>query len=540
MVSSSKRMVGRLEEAILHGDIVNIEALRLGLERQNLNRNEIKRQLNERYRVFSKKSAFICPCCNEPVNMNLTKEDGRPFYFKHLDGKKCTYSENSKTYENHVSSNQDKQRKDIGLTLFREILEGQLKPLGAEIERGYFYKKKLSFIPDFTVKFPFSDEVWAIDYYTSISQGSYTHNLSKRINTYREEGFKVFSFIDDLWLAVNEETDKGTLLSSEMLVAAKGKEDQNWDQFLNQDRSGISLQFIDPDFSILQLPIDTRSIAYVNTENRICKIIRFLIVEKNNRNLTFFKLSQPTITLERALTLNNERDNFLLFSENEEDLRQSFMLSLLDKIRQTEEEEKAKKEAIESLQRNVKIKFETIEKTLSEYKEDTPTNHNFRSKQISDEQIEEDMLARAKVANERPINMSPEEWEWYKKTGRTFSKESTWSIHPQHVPANKTQDEKVREELKDKLFSQPIRGDYFIDGPSANWRKFILKWISIHQLGENLTVSMKTLIKDMKDFGITFNQKDPIVQYPIKEFFLFYQRELKKVLKDKLNITFIE
>jgi hypothetical protein len=540
MVSSSKRMVGRLEEAILHGDMVNIEAIRLGLERQNLNRNEIKRQLNERYRVFSKKSAFICPCCNEPVNMNLTKEDGRPFYFKHLDGKKCTYSENSKTYENQVSSDQDKQRKDIGLTLFREILEGQLKPLGAEIERGYFYKKKLSFIPDFTVKFPFSEEIWAIDYYTSISQGSYTHNLSKRINTYKTEGFKVFSFIDDLWLAVNAETDKGTLLSSEMLVAAKGKEDQNWDQFLNQDRSGISLHFIDPDFSILQHPIDTRSIAYVNTENRICKIIRFLIVEKNNRNLTFFKLSQPTITLERALTLNSERDSFLLFSENEEDLRQAFMLSLLDKIRQTEEKEKANKEAFESLQQNDEIKFETSEKTPYEYKENTPNNHDFGSKLMSDEQIEQEMLARATAANERPISMSPEEWEWYKKTGRTFSKKTNWPIHPQHVYANETKDVKAREELKDKLFSQPIRGDHFIDGHSTNWRKFILKWISKHQLGENLTVSMKKLIMDMKDYGITFNQKDSNVQYPIKEFFSFYQRELKKDLKTKINITFVE
>jgi hypothetical protein len=325
-----------------------------------------------------------------------------------------------------------------------------------------------------------------------------------------------------------------------MLVAAKGSEDQNWDQFLNQDESGISLDFIDPNFSILQLPIDTRSIAYVNTENRICKIIRFLIVEKNNRNLTFCTLSQPTITLELALTLNNERDNFLLFSENEEDLRQAFMLSLLDKIRQTEEKEKAKKEAFESLQRNDEIKFETSEKTPYEYKEDTPNNHDFRSKQISDEQIEKEMLARTKVANERPISMSPEEWEWYKKTGRTFSKKTNWPIHPQYVPANEAKDEKVREKLKDKLFSRPIRGDYFIDGPSANWRKFILKWISIHQLGENLTVSMKKLIKDMKDSGITFNQKDPIVQYPIKEFFLFYQRELKKDLKDKINITFIE
>ncbi|WP_312470325.1 hypothetical protein [Neobacillus sp.] len=79
-----------MEEALLHGDVVNIEARRMELEEQNLSRSEIRRQLTSQYRAFSKKKAFTCPCCDEPVNMNLTVDDGRPFYFKHLDGKKCT------------------------------------------------------------------------------------------------------------------------------------------------------------------------------------------------------------------------------------------------------------------------------------------------------------------------------------------------------------------------------------------------------------------------------------------------------------------
>lgn len=221
--------VGRLEEALLHGDLFNIEAKRTEYERQHLNRSEISRQLTMQYRAFSKKKAFTCPCCDEPVNMNLTKEEGRPFYFKHLDGKKCAYSENSKTYDTHIFTQQDKQKKDIGLTVFREIVEGQLKPLNTVIERGYFYKKKLSFIPDLIVRFPFSEQVWAIDYFTSISQSSYAHNLEKRMKTYKEEGFKVITFIDDLWLAINSETDKGTLLTAEMHVANKHKEDHLWD-----------------------------------------------------------------------------------------------------------------------------------------------------------------------------------------------------------------------------------------------------------------------------------------------------------------------
>jgi hypothetical protein len=236
--------VRRLEEALLHGGIVNIETKRLELEGKNLSRDEIRKRLIDQYRVFSRKQAFTCPCCNETVNMNLTVDEGRPFYFKHLDGKECTYSENSKTYNKQVSTQQDKKKKDIGLTVFKEILEGQLKSYGAFIERGYFYKKKLSFIPDIIVKFPFTNDVWAIDYYMSISQGTYTYNLAKRMSTYHAEGFKVFSFIDDYWLAINLETNKGTLLNAEMFVSNKSNEDQRWDQYINQELTRDELQLL--------------------------------------------------------------------------------------------------------------------------------------------------------------------------------------------------------------------------------------------------------------------------------------------------------
>ncbi|CAH2716686.1 hypothetical protein BACCIP111895_03874 [Neobacillus rhizosphaerae] len=66
-----------MEEALLHGGVVNIEARRMELEEQNLSRSEIRRQLTTQYRAFSKKKAFTCPCCDEPVNMNLTVYDGR-------------------------------------------------------------------------------------------------------------------------------------------------------------------------------------------------------------------------------------------------------------------------------------------------------------------------------------------------------------------------------------------------------------------------------------------------------------------------------
>lgn len=113
--------VGRLEEALLHGGIVNIGTKRMELEGKDLRRNGIRKMLIDQYRVLSKKHAFTCSSCNEPVNMNLTVGDGRPFFFKHLNGKKCTYSENSKTYDRQVSTHQDKKMKDIGLTVLKKF-----------------------------------------------------------------------------------------------------------------------------------------------------------------------------------------------------------------------------------------------------------------------------------------------------------------------------------------------------------------------------------------------------------------------------------
>jgi hypothetical protein len=49
---------------------------------------------------------------------------------------------------------------------------------------------------------------------------------------------------------------------------------------------------------------------------------------------------------------------------------------------------------------------------------------------------------------------------------------------------------------------------------------------------------MKKLLSEMREPGITFNQKDSIVQYPVKEFLVFYQSALKKNLKKKLDTSF--
>jgi hypothetical protein len=530
-----------MDEALLHGDVINIEIKRLELESEKINREDIINQLNKRYRALSRKKAFTCRCCEEPVNMNLTQEEGRPFYFKHYDGKKCSYSENSKTYETQVSLHQDKKKKDMGLTVFREILEGQLKPLGAVVERGYFYKKKLSFIPDFTVSFPFSKEVWAIDYFTSITEGSYAQNIEKRLNTYNREGLKSFSFIDDFWLAMDSETNKGTLLTPELLVTRKIQEDHAWDQFLN-DELPLELQKIVTEVLELPFPVDTRSIAYVNIDSRSCKMIRFVVTQKNDRNVTFHKLSESTAPLERALTLNNKQDDFLFHLENEDDLRVEFFHAVLDKKEQAEREEIVQREALEKTEREEEEREAVLQVIRLEAQERGEPVKEI--KQRNDEQIEEEMALRAEEANKRPINISPEQWEWYKNTGRMYpSRDKGVVQRPLNPTSNQSEDmyaKHQREKFKQKLLTHPIKGDQFIDGPPSNWRGFILKWINTHQEEESLIVSMKELLSDMKAGRIAFNQKESHVQHPVRDFLLLYQAGLKREMRRKVNVIFVD
>lgn len=523
-----------MDSAFLHGTVFNIEIKRNELEKQNLDRNEIKKQFEKKYRTFSKKHAFTCLCCNSPVSMNLTRDEGRPFYFKHFDGSECSYSENTTTYQKFKSNHEDQRKKDIGLTIFRNILEGQLKPFGVEIERGYLYRKRLTFIPDFILKFPYSDQIWAIDYFTSLSQnltnGNYARNLEKRMNIYRNEGFKVLSFVDDSWLALDGETSKGTLLSSEKHVTRKQKEDYQWDEFLHKQLTKQQIDFLHEKIGMSNLEFDTKSIAYVNLDTRTCKIIRFLEFFQNEKNASFYKLSEPTIPLDRALSLNLQQDNFLLYREDEENLRLEFKNSLsheLEQVIKVREEE-------EALERN--LQEERIHQDNEKKRKETQQRMFQEIVHTANEvSIDLEMQARAKAAANRPIDMSPEQWEWFKKTGtRHFRTASLKPLTSQKdiIPNKK------REIFKEKILTHPIQGEMYIQGDTREWRGKLLKWVKENQDGEVLMVSIIKLLNDMKLAGVSFTQSDTLAQHPIKSFLEFYSKELKKDLKIKLEIVY--
>jgi hypothetical protein len=72
-------------------------------------------------------------------------------------------------------------------------------------------------------------------------------------------------------------------------------------------------------------------------------MIRFLEVVKNNRNLTIYRLSEPTIPLERVLTLNTQQDFSSIAKMKKSCVRH--LRNYMDKIEQAELEVKTKIEA---------------------------------------------------------------------------------------------------------------------------------------------------------------------------------------------------
>jgi hypothetical protein len=84
----------------------------------------------------------------------------------------------------------------------------------------------------------------------------------------------------------------------------------------NMDSELLVTLFNDPDE---YTPFNTRSIVYVDISNRLAHIVRFLANNVIN-SLYFTPLKPLEMPLERALTLNGTRSDFLTFLLNEEEL----------------------------------------------------------------------------------------------------------------------------------------------------------------------------------------------------------------------------
>lgn len=535
-----------MDSAFLHDTVFDIENKRKELEKHKLDRNEINGWFEERYRNFSKKGAFTCICCNKTVTMNLTKVEGRPFYFRHNDDSECSYSRNTRTYEKHISKYEVKSKKDIGLTIFKEILEGQLMSRGAKIERGFHYKKELSYIPDIIISFPSQEQLWVIDYYTAIGQGivsgSYARHLHNRKMSYEKEGFKTFSFVDSSWLSFDEDTNKGTLLSAETHVTNKDEEDVLWDRFLKEKLHSDLFSYFIKETGGSSREIDIQHIIYVDIFNRLCTIFRFIETSYNSRNMTFYRINSSKISLEQALTIDTFDEQFIFSNISEEDNRNSFLNNLIVKKKQMELELQQMEELLEQKQMELKLQQKKEEllkqkqRKLELQQKEELLKQKQRARELEDLYIEKEMAERARVAALRPIELNPNGFypkkNFYrspyvnqKKSGSSFE-----SMGDQY--------EKQKKQLvKERLLSQPIKGEYYIDGDREFWRNIVLEWIKENQTTNSFTVSLNQLLDYMKKSGVSFNQQDNIVHYPIKDFLEYYKKTLKTELKNNVQLV---
>ena len=376
---------------------------------------------------------------------------------------------------------------------------------------------------------------WAIDYFTAIDQGltsgSYARHLSKRMKTYKEEGFKPFSFVDYSWLSFLEETNKGTLLTAETYVTSKTHEDDQWDTFLEENLQGELLDFFNKDTGATVREFDTRNIAYVDIFNRLCTIFRFFPISQHDRNITFYKLSSSEIPLDRALSVNADQNHFVLSKENEDERRNDFLKELMEKKQRFELEQQKLKEEQEKIRaEEVRIKQEEEkQRTRLRAEEEERQKQRQRDKELEDEKNEREMQEIARRAALRPIEVHPDHWN-YRNQRRSRYSNYTYQQSPPESNYNEIEDsvdKKKKEKVRDMLLSQPITGEPYIDGDTMSWRNVILKWINENQSGDSLVVSLQKIIGHMKNTGVSFNQNDKLVKYPIKSFLEYYQKTLK-------------
>lgn len=534
-----------METALIHQSLFDIEKERMSLQEKGFSRNEILKQMESKYRALAQKHSFSCVCCNTPVKMNLTKGDNRPFYFSHLEGMQCSYSENHKVYQHQQEISEDNIGKQVEITILREILKGQLKPFNVKVERGYLYKKRLSFVPDFILTFS-NEKKWAVDYHTRIQHGkenTFAKQLNRRKQTYADEGFQVFSLVDDRWLAINEETGKGTLLSTETNFVMKSKEDFEWDNFIFQLEPKC-LDMLNDTLDNESLSVDTKSIQYLNIKERTCKIVRFLeTADGNDRTTTILPLAAPIkIPLASALTLNEDQSSFQLVGEQEDALRNEFKEKLLVKVADS-------KVVAEPVKPSYPVYITPPSKDEFKKRLEESSFYQNLAKHIAtpghieydpaDEEVKRQMAKVAEQASHRPIGLNEFQWnqQLHGNPYPKFTPNTPVRTTPEKTDLDPYQAKK-RIEFRDKILNSSIAGSQYIENDSILWKRYVLRWIKEETVNEEVSISLSKVVNEMKQAGFTFNQKDELIQYPIQSFLNYYQKELKKNLKQTLTVNY--
>ncbi|MGP3609158.1 hypothetical protein [Anoxybacteroides rupiense] len=186
-----------------------------------------------------------------------------------------------------------------------------------------------------------------------------------------------------MWLAFNPKVSAyTTFVESELHIIEKRPQDIDWNLFLlDLDPHLLDLLLQQPS---KYEPFDTRSIVYVNPEDRTCKILRFLMTNQRHA----FVLTTPLeISLEQALSITPDMETFQLYSHEENKQMVLLKEELLAKYYQILAEE-------ERLQEAIYEHIQTMEERIKEWGQ-ASTNNKIRSQ----EEMDEDLSRRFKALN---------------------------------------------------------------------------------------------------------------------------------------------
>jgi hypothetical protein len=537
--------------ALLNEYEIDIERLGIELEEQGYERNEVKKQLNDRYRRFSQKGDFRCVCCDERVEMVLSEE--KVFFFRHYDKEKCSYSENHRTYKSQKENLEDAPKHRAGKAILRTYLEGICKTNNIRLSDGYRFRSTLSFVPDFILEFS-NGQRWAIDYFTGLKNDrKYANSLNRRRQSYIQKQFTPIFLFDSYWLAYEPEINHVSLVDGEILCISQTKQDYLWTGFISELEPNLKNALLNNRPFNLQV----KSMAYFAPHEREINITRFL-QENENPKKTRTVYKPIRIPLEKALKINQEQSDFIYTTENESEYREEFkrQLELIYQQKETilkqQDLERARREEEEREQRELTkareeaLKERATQKTRDNYDSTPGVLFTGRSQQQMDSDLKRDMESlQRKNLSKKPY--------WYKQMVQHISKQhgvndevnnNAHSIDRDSIkeamtsPASlephqfwETQDS-VESRLSkwkvNEILNHYVNGEAYFTGDPRRWKEIVLNSLELIYYNK---ITIKQLLKKIKGQGIEFKQSERIMSYPIEEYIQFISKKVKRDIK---------
>lgn len=538
--------------ALLNDYEIDIESLGMELEGQGYERNEVIKQFNKQFRLFSQKGDFQCVCCNESVEMVLSDE--KVFFFRHKYKEKCSYSENHKTYKSQKGL-EDAPKHKAGRAILKTYLEGTCKSNNIRLTDGYRFKSTLSYVPDFILEFS-NGHRWAIDYLTGLKNDKkYANSLNKRRLTYIQHQFTPIFLFDNYWLAYEPNINYVSLVEGELLCVSQTKQDLIWTDFIK----GLDLRLKYALLNNRPFSFQVKSMAYFAPHDREIHIVRFLQEDDNlKKTRTLYKPIK--VPLEKALTINHEQSDFMYTTENEDRYREEFkrQLELIyqqqETLRKQQELERIKKEEAERKQREfVKAREEERKKRATQTTKDhyeSISDVPFTSR--SQHQMDTDLKREIEILHKKNLIDKP---YWYKqmilhmkgyygiedevaqeKEGHSIE---SALINGKLASAATIEHNRTLETKNDIISSLPnwkvdeilnhyVNGEAYFIGDQRKWKEIVLN--SFELINHN-KISISQLLQIIKDQDIRFEQPEKIMFYPIKEYIKFISQKVKKDIK---------